>query len=300
MVISDLLDNIRLLFVSEKKPFLQIKAILGFLPHNIRLYELALKHKSVNYYEHGKEHKVNKEKKNLEKGNKSPLFVYELKRRKKAISCQFANNERLEFLGDAVLSAIVADILYRYYGNKQEGFLTNLRSKIVCRNSLNKLAADIGLDALVKHTGAVTTAHNSFMNGNAFEAFLGAVYLDRGYRYCYRFLEEKIFEHYINIDEVAQQERNFKSMLIEWCQKRQYKFEFFQKEAREDHNRNVPVFHSYVCIEGIPCGTGNGYSKKESDQSAAKQALKRIKSDKNLLIGIKKASAGKSHHLSGE
>ena len=296
MVISDLLDNIRLLFVSEKKPFLQIKAILGFLPHDIRLYELALKHKSFNYCEHDK----GKEKKEPEKGNKQKLLASASKRKKKKLDYQFANNERLEFLGDAVLGAIVADILYRYYGNKQEGFLTNLRSKIVCRSSLNKLAADIGLDALVKHTGVVTTAHNSFMNGNAFEAFLGAVYLDRGYRYCYRFLEKKIFKHYINIDEVAQQERNFKSMLIEWCQKRQYRFEFTQKETRDDQNHNIPIFHSHVFIEGIPCGTGNGYSKKESDQSAAKQALKRIKSDKSLHKGIKTQVLKKNDNPSGE
>lgn len=300
MVISDLLDNIRLLFVSEKKPFLQIKAILGFFPHDIRLYELALKHKSVNYYEHDKEKRKDKEKKQSVNGHKWRFLTSSSKRMKKTSGYQFANNERLEFLGDAVLSAIVADILYKYYGNKQEGFLTNLRSKIVCRSSLNKLATDIGLDALVKHTGAVTTAHNSFMNGNAFEAFLGAVYLDRGYHYCYRFLKKKIFKYYINIDEVAQQERNFKSMLIEWCQKRQYKFEFFQKEARDDQHHNVPVFHSCVLIEGIPCGTGAGYSKKESDQSAAKQALKRIKSDKNLLKGIKNANAGKTNNPSGE
>ena len=171
MVISDLLDNIRLLFVSEKKPFLQIKAILGFFPHDIRLYELALKHKSVNYYEHDKEKRKDKEKKQSVNGHKW-RFLTSSSKKKKTSGYQFANNERLEFLGDAVLSAIVADILYKHYGNKQEGFLTNLRSKIVCRNSLNKLATDIGLDALVKHTGAVTTAHNSFMTGNAFEAFL--------------------------------------------------------------------------------------------------------------------------------
>lgn len=279
MVISDLLDTIRLLFVSEKKPFLQLKAILGFLPHNIRLYELALKHKSVNCYEyeHAKElrNRAGKEK----------------HRRLKSLA--FANNERLEFLGDAVLGAIVADILYRHYGNKQEGFLTTLRSKIVCRSSLNKLAEDIGLDTLIRYSGAATTAHNSFMRGNAFEAFLGAIYLDRGYSYCYRFLEDKVFKHYINIDELERQEKNFKSLLIEWCQKRQYGCEFRQKELRDKENNNVPVFHSSVLIEGVPSGTGDGYSKKESDQAAAKQALVRLKSNQDLYRGIKKANLTK-------
>ena len=254
-VIADIIDKIRLLFVSEKKPFLRLKSILGFYPRDIRLYQLALMHKSMAYHE--QDH-------------------------------HFINNERLEFLGDAMLGAIVADILYKHYGNKQEGFLTTLRSKIVCRSSLNRISHDLGLDKLIRHAGAVTTGHNSFMSGNAFEAFVGAIYLDRGYKYCYRFIEEQVFEKHINIEEIAKQEKNFKSVLIEWCQKYQYKFEFTQQESRDD--KNTPVFHSSVCVEGIPCGTGDGYSKKESDQNAAQQALKRIKRDKELQNGIKSAS----------
>ena len=254
-VIADIIDKIRLLFVSEKKPFLRLKSILGFYPRDIRLYQLALMHKSMAYHE--QDH-------------------------------HFINNERLEFLGDAMLGAIVADILYKHYGNKQEGFLTTLRSKIVCRSSLNRISHDLGLDKLIRHAGAVTTGHNSFMSGNAFEAFVGAIYLDRGYKYCYRFIEEQVFEKHINIEEIAKQEKNFKSVLIEWCQKYQYKFEFTQQESRDD--KNTPVFHSSVCVEGIPCGTGDGYSKKESDQNAAQQALKRIKRDKELHNGIKSAS----------
>lgn len=199
----------------------------------------------------------------------------------------YVNNERLEFLGDAMLGAIVADILYKHYGNKQEGFLTTLRSKIVCRSSLNRLSEELGLDKLIRHAGAITTGHNSFMSGNAFEAFVGAIYLDRGYAYCYRFLEEQVFKKHINIDDIAKKEQNFKSALIEWCQKSRYQFEFTQKESREENN--TPFFHSCVFVEGISCGTGDGYSKKESDQNAAKQALKRIKHDKELLNGIKNA-----------
>ena len=253
-MISDILDKIRLLFIHEKKPFLRLKSILGFYPRNIRLYELALMHKSMAYHEQDR---------------------------------HFINNERLEFLGDAMLGAIVADILYKHYGNKQEGFLTTLRSNIVCRSSLNRISHDLGLDKLIRHAGAVTTGHNSFMSGNAFEAFVGAIYLDRGYKYCYRFLEEQVFKKHLNIEEIAKQEKNFKSALIEWCQKYQYKFEFTQQESRDD--KNTPVFHSCVTVEGIPCGTGDGYSKKESDQNAAKQALKRIKRDKELQNGIKSA-----------
>lgn len=275
---------IRLLFVSEKKPFLRLKSILGFYPHSLEPYRLALIHKSVAYHEFDRaknaaatKHKMCKDKREQE--NK--------KLNEELRSITYINNERLEFLGDAMLGAIVADILYKHYGRKQEGFLTNLRSKIVCRKSLNKLAVDMGLDKLIKHTGAVTTGHNSFMNGNAFEAFIGAIYLDRGFNYCYRFIEDVVFKHYINIEEEAKKEENFKSVLIEWCQKHQYKVAFSQKESRDDKSHNAPMFHSSVLIEGIPCGTGDGYSKKESDQNAAKQALQRIKRDKDLQNGLK-------------
>ena len=255
-MIADIIDKIRLLFVREKKPFLRLKSILGFYPRNIKLYRLALLHKSMAGREQDKEK-------------------------------HFVNNERLEFLGDAMLGAIVADILYKQYGNKQEGFLTTLRSNIVCRSSLNSLSQELGLDKLIRHAGAITTGHNSFMSGNAFEAFVGAIYLDRGYKYCYRFIERQVFQKHLDIDAIAKQERNFKSTLIEWCQKYQYKFEFTPKESRDENN--IPIFHSSALVEGIPCGTGDGYSKKESDQNAAKQALKRIKHDKELLAGIQNA-----------
>ena len=250
-----LTDHIRLLFQKEKEPFLRLQKILGFLPHNIEFYRLALMHKSIHVTQDARGHHV--------------------------------NNERLEFLSDAILSAVVADILYFRYPNKQEGFLTTLRSKLVCRDMLNKLAVQIGLDKLVLHDGRGSSAHNSYMNGNAFEAFFGAIYLDRGYSYCMRFMRDVVLQKYINLEEVSQKDENYKSKLIEWCQKYQYKFEFTPKESRDENN--IPIFHSSALVEGIPCGTGDGYSKKESDQNAAKQALKRIKHDKELLAGIQNA-----------
>ena len=102
-----------------------------------------------------------------------------------------------------------------------------------------------------------------------------------------------MFRKYVNIDEVARRPSNFKSALIEWCQKHQYRFQFEQKESR-DKESNSPMFQSLIYIEGIPCGTGNGYSKKESDQEAAKQALQKVKKDKNLQAGLRKAKAGKN------
>jgi len=264
----EILDTIRLLFRKDKKPFILLKRILGFYPHNIRLYQLALKHKSVAYFE----------REELRSQGKKPVLAYEAT----------LNNERLEFLGDAVLGAIVADILYRHYANRQEGFLTSLRSKIVCRSSLNRLAVELGLDKLILHSGNTTGAHNSYMNGNAFEAFLGAIYLDRGYDCCYRFMEKQVLKRYIDVKKLSTEEQNHKSTLIEWCQRYQYKFQFTNREMRED---KVPKFHSEVRIEGIVCGAGEGYSKKESDQCAASKAMRRIKREPSLKQKIADAHA---------
>ena len=223
---------------------MQLRNILGFLPRDIRLYQTALMHKSLTLREKGEKH---------------------------------INNERLEYLGDAVLSAVVADILYQRYPNKQEGFLTTLRSKLVRRDTLNKLAVQMGLDKLVLYSGRATSAHNSYMNGNAFEAFFGAIYLDRGYEYCMSFARDVIFKKYINIEEVSKTEENYKSKLIEWCQKHQFEFKFDIVSQKILQDRNTPKFVSRVTIEGVYCGTGDGYSKKESHQKAAQQAYKHIR-----------------------
>ena len=223
---------------------MQLRNILGFLPRDIRLYQTALMHKSLTLREKGEKH---------------------------------INNERLEYLGDAVLSAVVADILYQRYPNKQEGFLTTLRSKLVRRDTLNKLAVQMGLDKLVLYSGRATSAHNSYMNGNAFEAFFGAIYLDRGYEYCMSFARDVIYKKYINIEEVSKTEENYKSKLIEWCQKYQFEFKFDIVSQKILQDRNTPKFVSRVTIEGVYCGTGDGYSKKESHQKAAQQAYKHIR-----------------------
>jgi ribonuclease-3 len=256
-VFQTAVDRIRLFFRKEKEPFLQLHKMLGFYPHNISLYREALLHKSYTKYRN--------EKSNL-------------------------NNERLEFLGDAVLSAVVADILYEHYDNKQEGFLTTLRSKLVKRETLNKLAEQIGLDKFIQHIGPVTSAHNSYMGGNAFEALLGAIYLDRGYNYCIKFMQEQVFKHYIDMEKVAATEENFKSRLIEWCQKYQLKFVFDTKNSSEN-NGHTPVFKSNILIENVDCGSGRGYSKKESQQKAAREAMRKIRKDMafvNTLIDAKK------------
>lgn len=248
------IDKIRLLFHKDRESYFCFYKILGFFPRNIRFYEQALLHKSTSI--------------RSEKGR--PL-----------------NNERLEFLGDAILDAIVGDIVYKHFEGRREGFLTNTRSKIVQRETLNKLAVEIGLDKLVKYSTR-SSSHNSYMYGNAFEAFIGAIYLDQGYERCKQFMEKKILKNYIDLDKMSRKEVNFKSKLIEWSQKTKMEvsFELIEQFLDQDYN---PMFHTEVRIEGLSAGTGIGYSKKESQQNAAQMALKKIKSDEAFKEAIETA-----------
>ncbi|WP_044265392.1 ribonuclease III [Bacteroides timonensis] len=254
------IDKIRLLFRKDRESYFCFYKILGFYPRNIQLYQQALLHKSTSI--------------RSEKGR--PL-----------------NNERLEFLGDAILDAIVGDIVYKHFEGRREGFLTNTRSKIVQRETLNKLAVATGLDKLVKYSTR-SSSHNSYMYGNAFEAFIGAIYLDQGYERCKRFIEEKIFKNYIDLDKMSRKEVNFKSKLIEWSQKSKVEvsFELIEQFLDKDYN---PMFHTEIRIEGISAGKGTGYSKKESQQNAAQAALKKIKNDVAFKEQIEAAKA--QNHL---
>ena len=193
----------------------------------------------------------------------------------------------MEFLGDAILDAIVGDIVYQHFEGKREGFLTNTRSKIVQRETLNKLAVEIGLDKLIKYSTR-SSSHNSYMYGNAFEAFIGAIYLDRGYECCKQFMQKKIIEPYIDLDKLSRKEVNFKSKLIEWSQKNKMEVSFELIEQFLDKENN-PVFQTEVRIEGILGGSGTGYSKKESQQNAAQMALKKIKGDPEFMAGVQEA-----------
>ena len=182
---SNLIDRIRLLFRKDRESYLCFYRMLGFCPRDIRFYEQALLHKSLSV--------------KSEQGG-------------------FVNNERLEFLGDAILDAVVADIVYQNFEGKREGFLTNTRSKIVSRESLNHVADQIGLSKLIKYS-IRNSAHNSNVGGNAFEALIGAIYLDRGYAFCKYFMENRIIGQYIDLKKISRKEVNFKSKLIEWSQK---------------------------------------------------------------------------------
>ena len=242
MLNSNFIDRIKLPFRKEKELYLSLYTILGFYPRNIELYQMALSHKSIHFK------------------NKKGKPV---------------NNERLEFLGDAILDAIVGDIVYKHFPGKREGFLTNTRSKLVQRETLNKIAQEIGLSRLIYSSGR-NFSHNSYMAGNAFEALIGALYLDRGYNLCMRFMQKKILTKMVNIDTVAYKEVNFKSRLIEWAQKNKMNIAFNLLEQKKDDEGN-PVFKYCVVIEGIKCNSASGFSKKESQQLASEETLECLK-----------------------
>lgn len=239
--------GIRLLPKRGKEPYVSFSKILGFYPFNITLYDQALLHKSSSI--------------KLKDG-------------------RWINNERLEFLGDAILDAIVADIVFKEFEYKKEGFLTNMRSKIVQRETLNKLALEIGLDKLIK-TSTRSTTPNTHMYGNALEALIGAIYLDQGYRIAKSFVLERLIRQHLNIETVAEQEANYKSRLIEWSQKQKISVSFDLIDSFVDSN-NTPIFKTAVVILGEQAGVGTGYSKKESQQKAAKEAFNKLQRNTNF------------------
>ncbi len=258
-MLNNLIDRIKLSFRKDKELYFSLYQILGFYPHNISYYKMALMHKSIM-------HRNSKGK---------PV-----------------NNERLEFLGDAVLDAVVGDIVYQHFPGKREGFLTNTRSKLVQRDTLNKLAQEMGVNQLVLSNGH-SSSHNSYMGGNAFEALVGAIYLDRGYDACMKFMKQRILAKMINIDKVAYKEVNFKSKLIEWSQKNRVNIEFVLCDQKKDGNGN-PMFTFLVTIEGIEGDKGTGYSKKESQQAACKLTLERLRKEPQFIDAVFSAKANRT------
>ncbi len=258
-MLNNFIDRIKLSFRKDKELYFSLYEILGFYPHNISYYKMALMHKSIM-------HRNSKGK---------PV-----------------NNERLEFLGDAVLDAVVGDIVYQHFPGKREGFLTNTRSKLVQRDTLNKLAQEMGINQLVLSNGH-SSSHNSYMGGNAFEALVGAIYLDRGYDACMKFMQKRILAKMINIDKVAYKEVNFKSKLIEWSQKNRVKLEFVMLGQEKDKNGS-PVFTYQVEIEGVKGGIGKGYSKKESQQLASKETLDNLRKKPQYIDEVFAAKANRT------
>ena len=252
MRLNDIIDRIRLPFRQEKELFSSLYEVMGFYPHDISYYKQALMHKSIG--------------RRNEKGKQ-------------------LNNERLELLGDALLDAVVGHIVYDHFPGKREGFLTNTRSKLVSRDTLGKLAEEMGLKRLIVSSGQ-NNSHNSYMAGNAFEALVGAIYLDQGYDGVMRFMKKRILAQLINIDKVAYKEVNFKSKLLEWSQKNRVRMEYKMKKQETDKETGSPVFKFQVYIEGVPGESGKGFSKKEAQQLASEATLKRLKREPQFIDAI--------------
>ena len=250
-MLSNLLDRIKLHFQKDSELRKALHSMLGFYPRNLEIYRIALAHKSHVY-----------------RNRKGRSF----------------NNERLEFLGDAILEAVVSDIVFHRFERRSEGFLTSTRSKIVQRSSLNRLAKEIGLERLLQ-VPSQRRGHNSNIGGNAFEALVGAIYLDRGYKTCQWFVENKIVGCLLDIENVANKEVNFKSKLLEWTQKNRVQVDFENEEALDEKN-DSPLFNSTILLEGLTAGEGRGYSKKESQQRASRDALTRLRREPLFVESI--------------
>lgn len=226
--------QIRKRFGRDREFYAIVDDLLDITPDNIELYKLALIHRSASVM--------------LPDG--SP-----------------ANNERLEFLGDAVLETIVSDFLFIEYPEQTEGFLTQMRSRIVSRASLDNISSEMGIDRYIvaNFSGAYSHKH---LNGNAFEAIIGAVYLDKGYDFTNRFVIDGVLRRYVDMSDIAETEVDFKSRLIEWCQKSKRSIHFNTATDGESSMRN-PRFLSKIVIDGIELGHGTGSSKKEAEQKAS-------------------------------
>ena len=208
--------------------------MFGFIAHNIELYKLALIHKSASVV--------------LEDGT-------------------HINNERLEYLGDAVIESVTSEYLFIEFPDKNEGFMTQLRSKMVSRQTLNDVAKRIGLDDYVI-THSSNNLSQKHIYGDAFEAMIGAIYLDQGYDFVNRLLINHIFVKYIKVDNLLVEETDFKSRLIEWCQKNHHSIQFHTANDKT-YSSSHPFFYSKVLIDGIEVGYGAGDSKKEAEQRAS-------------------------------
>ena len=224
----------------DRKELQALRNILGFIPGNHALYRLALRHKSVA-------NDINN------KGIKN-------------------SNERLEFLGDAILGSVVAEVLFKKFPYKDEGFLTEMRSKLVNRAHLNQLSKKMGIADLINYDAKITNQgnKNSSLFGDAFEAMIGAIYLDKGYRVTQRFIVNRILNTHVDISRLEQTESNYKSRLLEWAQKEGKEVVF---EVIEDKSLGQSrLFSVRALVDGIDTGLGQDYSKKNAEKNAAEKS----------------------------
>lgn len=222
-------------FHPERELARRLRPMLGFTPAYLSLFKLAFFHKSTTT---SREYAI-------------------------------ANNERLEFLGDAVLSTIVGEYLFNKYPDKDEGFLTKMRSKIVKRNSLDEIGDRMGLDLLLAEYNQTRLAKS--MLGNALEALVGALYLEKGYNYTRRYVIQRILRKYLSIQDLEQVDDNYKSQLLEWCQKHGHNIEYRVVAKYKSDKRDK--FKVAVFIDGQKYGTADDFNKKSAEQMASDRAM---------------------------
>ena len=213
----------------------ELKNLLNFSPKNVDFYQKAFTHRSLKFID--------------DKGN--PI-----------------NYERLEFLGDAMLGSIIASYLYKKVPNGTEGYLTQMRSKIVSRDHLNELGKDLRLISYVK-SNIVQENIGDNIHGNIFEALIGAIYLDRGYNYCKKFIYENVIVPYVDIAKLEGKITSYKGLIIEWCQKqkKQYLFDTYEDSG----NENIKHFSVKISIDGALVAKGRATSKKKAEEQASKR-----------------------------
>lgn len=241
----DLISSFKNLFSSDKNLAISIRNIFGYYPRNIYLYQLAFRHKSA-----------------------SKEFINGLK----------LSNERLEYLGDAVLSSVVADYLFRKFPYKEEGFLTEMRSRIVSRAQLNKLSKKLGLDKLIE-SEAFCNNHSKSLHGDAFEAFVGAIYLDRGYQFTSKIILKRVIDVHFDIEKLQKQDVNFKSQMIEWSQKEKVPMEF--NVVEEVGNGYGKQYIVELLVNNEVYANGRDFSIKGAEQIAAGRAMEKINPNGN-------------------
>jgi len=225
---------------SDKKLNSALRNLLGFYPSNLEFYKLAFRHSSVATL--------------IKKGVKD-------------------SNERLEFLGDAILGAVIADYLYKRFPYQPEGFLTKMRSKLVSRSHINQLAMKLGVDIMIESN--LEGRHNiQSIKGDALEALIGAVYLDKGYKPTANFILNRILKFHVDLDELEAKETDYKSRLIEWVQKEKRKLSF--NIVSETGNSHQKIYTINVIVDDEVKGSGKGYSKKAAEQEASQKACEAL------------------------
>jgi ribonuclease-3 len=238
--------HIRSLFSSDRKFIASLRNLVGFTPGNLSVYHLAFRHRST-----AAEH---------------PSGVR-------------LSNERLEYLGDAVLGAIVAELLFKKFPFREEGFLTEMRSRIVNRENLNRLALKLGIDKFME-ASIDPGAKNRSAYGDAFEALIGAVYIDRGYEVTRRLVLSRFIRHHVDLEELEQADTNFKSRLINWAQRERHTVEFELLE--EVDNGGKRLLRVRLLVDGQEVSRGEDWSKKRAEQIAAERAITILKIPANV------------------